>query len=412
MKVDHINNYESLQTNATIKSGAAGPSQKVATVDIGLRKEGDHPLSVNGEVHIKFPGREISIRESLVERAPREYYNVAVIQWQRGAEVRIESTYKMQPRHEMTHHIRATGLDQPIRISGHVLPNPTNAQGRMELVYAGKTYLADGTWSFRGTPNQFNTRVSGEVSIAGRGISVTSETTRRDQEFGSSVEVVYNNQKYAVSTQVTASMTMPKFQTRFEWPGQNFLELSGNGKYESQSWQSTLRDLEGSLKLTSTLDPIRQMSVSFVHDTNPNGFKTNGEVAWAANKKMTGELNIDKTKASATLMTPFNGYRSVKAEATYNVRGRSGALNGKIAWDGNKQIVLQLSGDANQPERAVTGSITLTTPFRGLESLSTNLRYNVVGDKHTTIADFSWARGQQVSCLRTTFCVSTTASSK
>ena len=173
MKVDHINNWDSLQTNATIKSGAPGPRQQTATVDLGLRKEGDHPLSVYGEAHVKYPGREISITESLVERAPREYSNVAVIQWQRGANVRIESTYKMQPRHEMTHHIRATGLEQPIRISGHVLPNPKNAQGRVELVYAGKTYMADGSWSLRGTPNQFNARVSGEVSIAGRGASVT-----------------------------------------------------------------------------------------------------------------------------------------------------------------------------------------------------------------------------------------------
>lgn len=398
MKVDHINNWDSLQTNATIKSGAPGPRQQTATVDLGLRKEGDHPLSVYGEAHVKYPGREISITESLVERAPREYSNVAVIQWQRGANVRIESTYKMQPRHEMTHHIRATGLEQPIRISGHVLPNPKNAQGRVELVYAGKTYMADGSWSLRGTPNQFNARVSGEVSIAGRGASVTGEASRRDQEFGGNMEVVIDgNRRYALTSQVTAALTAPKFQMRVDWPGQNFFELTGNGKYEQQGWQTTPRDLEGSLKLTSSVDPIREISVSFVHDKNPNGCKTNGELMWAADKKLTGELNIEKNKVTVTLTTPYAGYRSVKAETSYNTRGRSGTLNGKIAWDGNKQVVLLITGDANQPERLITGKITLTTPFRGLESLAANLRYNLAADKHTTNADFSWARGRQVT---------------
>lgn len=400
VKVDHINNWESLQTNATIKSGAPGPRQQMATVDLGLRKEGDHPLSVYGEAHIKFPGREISVTESLVERAPREYRNVAVIQWQRGADVRIESIYKMQPRHEMTHNIRATGLEQPITISGHVLPNPKNAQGRVELVYAGKTYMADGSWSFRGALNQFNARVSGEVSIAGRGASVTGEATRRDQEFGGNMEVVLDgnrSRRYAVSSQVTAILAAPRFQTRVEWPGQNFFELTGNGKYEQQGWHTTPRDLEGSLKLTSSVEPVREVGISFIHDKNPNGFKTNGELSWAADKKLTGELNIEKTKATVTLTTPFDGYRSVKAETSYSARGLSGTLNGKIAWDGNKQIILQIIGDANQPDRLVTGKITLTTPFRGLESLTANLKYNVVGDKHTTNADFSWARGRQIA---------------
>lgn len=380
-----------------MRYGANGPQQRVSTVDIGLRKEGDHPLSLAGEVRVKCPGREMSISETLVERAPREYSNVAVIQWQRGQDVRIETTYKMQPRHEITNVITAYGLNQPIRINGHVLPNLKNAQARVEVVHAGKSYFADGSWSVRGSLQQFNARTSTEVSVAGRGLAINSEVSRRDQEFGGNVEAIYNrNQRYAASTQVTASLPTPKFQARVEWPGQNFFELSGTGKYEQRGWHTTPNDLEASVKLTSSIDPIREISAGFSHDQSANGFKTNGEVAWAADKKLTGELSMDKSKATLTLATPFSGYRAIKVESSYGARGRSGLLNAKVTWDGNKQIVLMMSGDANQPERMITGKITFNSPFRGFEALSTNLKYNVVADKHAANADFSWARGRQV----------------
>lgn len=394
LKVDHINNWESLQSNATVKYGTS-QQPSMASLDIGLKKESSRPLSIVGEARLKYPGREMSITESLTERAPREYYNNFNIQVQRGVQANIISTYKMLARHEMTNEINIPNME-PIRLNGHLSPNLKNMQARVDVGYRGKTYLADASWQHRGTLSAFNTRASAELGFAGYTAGVSGEVSRRDMEFTGSVEAKLNQDKrIAVSAQVTASLMTPKFMTRVEWP-QNFVQLAGSGKYEHRGWYSTTNDLEGSLRLTSSLSQFEDLSISFVHDQSASNFKTNGEVSWAANKKISGELSADKTKATFTVTTPYDGYRSVKAETTYSSRGLSGNFNAKVEWD-NRQMTLLLTGDANQPSRLISARIQFISPFNGFEQLSANFRHTGNGPTYQTTADVSWARGRQVS---------------
>jgi hypothetical protein len=303
LKLDHINNWESLQSNATVKYGTSQELQ-MASVDIGLKKESSRPLSVIGEARLKYPGREMSITDTLTERAPREYYNVLNVQVQRGVTANVVSTYKMMPRHEMTNEITVPNR-QPIRINGHLQPNLRNMQARVDVQYQGKTYLLDASWLHRGNLNAFNTRGNAEFGYAGYTAGLSTEVSRRDSEFTGSLEAKLNQDKrIAVTAQVTASLLTPRFQTRIEWP-QNFLQITGSGKYEHRGWYSTTNDLEGSLKLTSSLLGIEDLGLKFVHDQSANNFKTSGEISWAANRKISGELSADRSKATLTLSTPF-----------------------------------------------------------------------------------------------------------
>lgn len=396
VKLDHLNNWNALQSNVTVKY-TRDQQPVTASLDLGFKKESERPLVVNGEARIKYPGRDITITQSINERAPREYSSLLTVQMDRGYQARVVSTYKMSPRHEMTNDITIPNMD-PIRINAHLKPDLRNLQVRAELGFRRKTYLLDGSWQHSGNLNAFNTRGSLEIGYANRRYTTHVEASRRNQEFTGSAEFKINqDRRYAISSQVTAALMTPKFLTRVEWPGQNFFELIGSGKYEHRGWYTTTNDLEGSIKATSSLRGLEQLGASFVHDQSSNNFKTNGEVFWAANKKITGELSADRTKAGLTLTTPFPGYQSIRADSTYSLHGRSGQLTARVQWDGGRQMSLLLSGDANQPDRLITGKVTFSSPFQKFENLAANFRHQITGDKHQTTADFSWARGQQVA---------------
>jgi hypothetical protein len=68
----------------------------------------------------------------------------------------------------------------------------------------------------------------------------------------------------------------------------------------------------------------------------------------------------------------------------------------------NRQMVLNMQGDATQPDRAITGKVQFTSPFSGYENLLANFRYNFVGGRHQSNADFTWARNKQVSLFSNT----------
>lgn len=394
VKLDHINTGNLLQSNATVKYGSMR-QQSMASVDLGLKRQSRRPLNVVGDGKLIYEGREWSVMQQLTERAPRDYSSLLSVTLPSGTMANVASTYKMSPRHEFTNDITVSNM-QPIRINGHLQPVLKNMQARIDVGYEGQSYLVDASWIHRGTASRFNTRTNAELSIAGRTAGLSAELSRHNEQFTASIETKYNqNQRIALSSQITASLLTPRFRVRFDWP-RNFFAVAGSGKYEYQGWYATNIDLEGSIQITSSLPGFEELGASFVYDHNMNGFKTTGEIIWATDRKIDAVLTVNQTKAALTLNTPFHGLQSIVLDSTYNLRGVSGMVISRVQWDG-RQISLLLQGDANQPSRLVTGRIQFSSPFSGFQSLSANFQYRVSGATRRTQADFSWARGKQVS---------------
>jgi len=390
LKVDHIHNMETLQSNATVKYG----ENKQLSLDVGLKKENTRFLNIQGEAIFRMPDVEMSFIHSLTEKAPREYHGQLSVQGiPRLQSARIATIYKMVPRHEFSADVTVNGW-QPISIKTHLNPNLQNLQSHAEFTYGTRNYMADVNWVHRGSGSAFNTRANAEVAYLGRSHGVTAEVSRRNQEFSTSIEVkVAENKKFSLISQVTAIPTEPKVQARFEWPD-NFMVLTANGKYETKGWYTTTNDLEGSIEFTSSLTRLEKIGASFRHDQSAKSMKSNGEVSWATDKKITGDFSYDKNKISLDLTTPFVGYQAIKAEAAYTPKGKQFGHTTKLSWDTN-QMTLTINGEFNSP--SINGRVTFTSPFKGFESLSTSLRHAVTGDKYQTNADVTWARGQQIT---------------
>jgi hypothetical protein len=362
MKLDHIHNANLLQSNGSVKCDV----NKEHTIDIGVKREDTKYLSGVAEATFKMAGRSpITLTNTLIEKTPREFHNTLNVAGH-GRSVRAISTYKMGQRHELTTDVQATGLE-PLSIKGHLNPNAKNMQARAEVKYGQSEYMTDLSWLHRGTASGFNSRAGLEVGYPNRNYGVSGEVTKRNQDYSATVEAMGGpSRKISFTGQVTATPSAPKAELRFEWPG-NFVAVSGVAKYETQGWLQTTNDLDASLKVTSSLQGLEEVGASVKIDVSPDAFKSNGEVVWATNRKITGDFSYDKTKAALNLVTPFQGYRTIKADSTYQLRGRTLTSTTRLQWESNQ---ISVTGSATTQRGGTyslmsNGDVTVTTPWRG-----------------------------------------------
>jgi hypothetical protein len=379
VKLDHIHNWDMLQSNGSVKYDG----NKENTIDIGVRKENTKYLSVLGEATFKMAGRPaMTLTNTLKENTPREYHNTLSVTGH-GRSVRAISVYKMGQRHDLSTDVQVTGLE-PISFKGHLNPNVKNMQARAEVKYGQREYMADLSWLHRGTTTGFNTRAGAEIGYLNRNYGISGEVSRRNQDFSATVEAkVGQSQKISFSGQVTAIPTAPKADIRVEWPG-NYVTISGTGKYETQGWMHTTNDLEASVKVTTSLRGFEEMGGLIKIDVSQDAFKSNGEVTWAPERKVTGDFSYDKTKATLNLATPFQGYRTIKADTSYQLKGRTLTTNSRIQWESNVIMLAGTSTNQRGNGYAMTsnGEYTLSTPWR--EYRRTKLTWRHQNDEGTT----------------------------
>ena len=349
---------------------------------------------------LKLPtGYEFSSAASLLEKAPREYYgemgiNIKTRRWTKNG--RVNGNYKIGQRHEWSSEINLPEWT-PITITGHLNPNLKHFQAHNTLSYNGKSYSIDGQFTHRGTGAAFNTRASAEVTYPGKRHGASFEVSRRNQDFTSNFEIkLAENVAVTFSSQITAVASSPKLQARFEWP-ENFVALNVMGKYETQGWLTSTNDLEGSIKFTSSIQRFEELTGSFRVDRSHHTDKATAEISWAPNQKIAGEFLLEKTRVTINATTPFSGYQTMKFTSQYLLRGKSLTHNTKVQWE-NNHVTFALTGEANNLP-ALTGKATLTTSFRGYESIIVNLKNSVAGGKYQTSADVTWARGQQIAIV-------------
>lgn len=362
VKLDHKHNYDQLQSNASVKYD----ENKEHTFDLGVRKDNTQYLSMYGEAKLKMAGYSpMTLTNTLREKTPREYHNELNVGAPRRS-IRAVSVYKMGQKHEFSTDVQATGFE-PITVKAHLNPNPMNMQARAEVKYGQKEYMADLSWLHRGNAQSFNTRAAGEIGYHGKTYGLSGEVSKRNQDFSVSAEAkTGDNRKISVSGQVTASLTQPKADLRLEWPG-NFINVASSAKYETQGWLQTTNDLEAAVKVTTSIRGFEEMGGNIKIDVSRDSLKSNGELTWAPNRKIVGDLFYDKSRAGLNLATPFPGYRTIKGDMTYQLRGRSVNGNAQLQWESKRISVTGTSTYESGRGYAVksNGQLTINTPWSG-----------------------------------------------
>lgn len=333
-KINHIHNWDALQSNVSVKYD----ENKEHTLDIGMKKDTNRYLNAIAEARLKLAGRDpISFTNTLIERAPRQYHNVLRFDAE-GRSLSAIGLYKMGQRHELNADIQATGYE-PISISGHLNPNIKNIQAKVEVKYGRRNYMGDINWLYRSAPGAFNIRGGAEIGYLSKKYGLTTEISRVDHNVSATIQAMCGfDRKVSLSAKLSASPTNPELRTRIEWP-QNFIDVLAAGKYSTQDWIRTPDDLVATLKITTGFQGYEDLGGEIKMDVGQDSLRSNGHVIWGRYKRITGDLTYGRNRVELNVATPFYGYRTVKANASWNKRGTTYDINGGAEWEQNRMRV-------------------------------------------------------------------------
>ena len=383
MSAGHELNDDSINTNALVKYT---PTRQ-AEFKMALSRESTKPLKLDADISLHYPGREMRLKESLEEKQPQEYHHSLELTLAKYQEIRVNSVYKMNPRHELTAEVNLPSME-PITLSGHFNPVPTNIQLHGETSYASRTYLLDFNSQHAGNAKRYTSRSNMELSWPERQVLGTSEFTRDNDVYTLNIENKWDarrdeSQKFTLNSQVTAVMAAPVIAIKTTWPGQ-FINLDVNGQYATTGWFKSAQDLEGAITMTSNIPYMEQVSGSFKYDHGPANVKTSGEISWAEGQKITTDLSVVGRNSWTgmdfvmSIGTPFRGFRTMRGESTYNFDGKTLTSNNKVSWE-RKSIAVDVSHTPRNS--AYNGEIKITTPFEAFEIMSATVGHRWNGQQ-------------------------------
>ena len=348
---------------------------------------------------VRYPGREITIAHTIDERNPTEYGNRLSIQYDKNAKVELNGVYKMKPRHEIAADLSYPG--NKINVMGFINPDIKNMQSHAEVSVAKSKYATDLNWLLE--PSKFSS--DAKVIIPSRTVTAAAEITRNGKTLAGSIATKWNadkdeSQKAAIGGQITLSTQTPVLQINAEWYPKQYINFATNGKIESGNWYKASPDVEAKMQFKSSFKGVEDVSSNFVYDISTNGLKTNGEVMWAADKKLGTDFELKYGKDSAELIanakTPFAGYKTLKASSSYKWQKNKLDTNLEASWEA-KKISLATSSSLDIAQHSLQGRAILTTPFSGFELTEISVKHKDNGATFNSNIDVSWSKGQKAS---------------
>lgn len=370
----HAHSDTDLKTKGSVKYG----QRQEAVLDISAKKESTSPLKMNAQGTLHYPGREFRYSQSVEEKASKEYHHDLEITLAKFQKIGITSVYKMEPRHELTATVNLPSL-KPIILEGHLNPDIKNLQSHALVQYEDKKWGGDASVSYDWNKKDGNMRSGIDIIYPSRHIKAETEATRSGKVASGRMEILWDadrdtSMKIDTTAEIVLNAAAPRIELKTTWPN-NFIEITARGKNDKKGWWAVERDLEGLIKLKSSIAPLEDISLSFSHDQTDDMVKSHVESTWAPGKTINGDFQLNKVKGwsavdtTLTARTPFYGYRTIEGKVNYKKQGSS--IDGKASakWE-SKEISLAASGSANWQNHDLKGSVSLSSPFRGYEQIT------------------------------------------
>ena len=319
---------------------------KQALLSLDAAIESRSPLKARIDSSLTYPGHSFAFMERLEEKQPKEYHHTMDIKLDAYDDVKIKSVYKMQPRHEVNADIVVPYLE-PIKVEGFLNPNLRDFQGHAEGTYGSDTYSLDTNWFLNGRPVNFASRGGVEVAYPGRRIKTEGELSRRQTNVKGSLGVQWDvnrdpSKKAILSGEATLDPAQPNFQVKAQWYPARFVDLTGTFKYDKKGWFAIKRDLEGSVRATTSFRYVNLL-----------------------------QLLKESSKRGGTKISKLHRH----SEDNTN------------AWEFLQKFDL-LFQDME--------IIQIVDHFRGYENINFMFKHDQAKEECTTHSELSWARGQKI----------------
>lgn len=368
-KLNHINNWDMLQSNATVKYD----ENMEHKLDIGFKKDNQRYLNALAEAKLKLAGREpMMFTNTLIERAPRQYHNRLNAEVA-GRSLSAIGLYKMGQRHELNADIQATGYE-PISISAHLNPNLKNVQAKLDLKYGRRSYMTDVNWLYREGPGGFSARAGVEVGYLSKKYGLTGDLIKNNNNITASLQALCGlDRKVSITTRIHLSRQSPEFLTRVQWP-QNFIEVVAAAKMPPPS---RTQENEVMLKISTGFQNYEELGGNIKTEMSPDNVRLSGQVMWGRGKRISGDVSYGRSRADLNINTPFNGYRTIRANAAYSKRGTTYDITGTAECESSRMNIAGRMTHERGGGASVTnhGELTISGPWQRMREAKVTWRH-------------------------------------
>ena len=177
--------------------------------------------------------------------------------------------------------------------------------------------------------------------------------------------------KIEISGTCVLSRRTPSLKARVQWWPNKFVDGQIEAKLDNKGFSSVERKFGGSLILKSSF--IDDITAEIKHERSPGKIKTEGEVAWAPDKKTVFVFGLQKddtwsdVNVKLLVDSPFRRLQKINSIIAYKLNGNQFSSNGQLGIN-DKHVTYDFSGAASWKNSAI--ELKATTPYEKYETVA------------------------------------------
>ncbi|CAH1773813.1 unnamed protein product [Owenia fusiformis] len=372
--------------------------KKMITLTADLKNESKKLRKYSGDISLTTPRREMRLTESLEEQAPMKFNNEMLVQWQKGSQGKMVTSFAKVGKRE---HTLESTLQIPnfdtISFSGRTKLFADDFNTNAELTYEGKKYSTDVNYKYEGQGKQWSGEGHFEAAHPSRRVTTDGSfryiggktmqsqiEAKWDADRDENKKAGYEADYKIIGTKHEGSMKV--FYPRREINAAMNVEKKGE-KYTSHaeaSWEAGKkmqldtemtfsnrgsRNFQGSTRFTSPFEKFENIFLSATHQDNGQQYNSNAEFSWAPRSKVQGTLtgkfnSLMDLDGTVSLFTPLSRSPIVLRQK-HAINNKQVTSHTEFEYS-NKKTVMDMSGkdDSNRWKSDIEGTFSLTTPCR------------------------------------------------
>ncbi|KAG1669606.1 Apolipophorin [Nymphon striatum] len=208
------------------------------------------------------------------------------------------------------------------------------------------------------------------INLEFNGIYQDGHTTiiKGDVKFISSIE---EYESLGVELEHTLSSSQFRSNATISWGRYKEMTFAMSGLDSGDYYKTSM---QGQFHFTSPFDDYKTISGSLNHRLSSTQFTTTGNFKWTPTEAISFNVggsgiksrNKQICKVTVRIATPFSEYENIVSQLNFENDGTEMKSNGEMSW-GYKKVTFGFDKSSNNEK--IDGSVYLTTPYSGFESL-------------------------------------------
>lgn len=404
IQINHENTERSLKNTLKLQYD----TNQAVTTDVQVKVDKNTPFSANGDIKLKYPGRNAALSAAFTESNPKEYSASVSCQWQEGRQASAIITYKDKTSSSHLKYEVEGELNMPLR-------RPitfTSTVGTQRGQFAASAEVNMGMDKYRlkadySKGNGLNHRASGQMILNNHVYGLEAGLQQAKSKVSCNVEVKMPN-RHTVTAKFEGKMgeflKTAVFETLWDAERDTSKRFGLNGELRSHADGYEGKVIMQVLRRTITGSLSTGMKGQFLGSQ----WNTNNkiELEWSPSDKATAlfatNLVLDRSRqemnSQIEITTPYDKYRNLTLSLTHMFANQQWETELSASLPKNHQISLESSGRYSFARGATVESrIKLQTSFSQLRVTQFEITHDHNAKELTSRALLIWGAGKRMT---------------